>query len=83
MVKNRFGAWIERLANAGVLPSDSEQERLRDAYELVERGSIEVKGKGPMRTYFLTGRRGEAAPAAASVELPAATRAIETRPALT
>jgi adenylate cyclase len=32
-------------------------ERLRDRYELRERGTIEVKGKGPMTTYLLLGRR--------------------------
>jgi adenylate cyclase len=32
-------------------------ERLRDRYELRRRGTIEVKGKGPMATYLLLGRR--------------------------
>jgi class 3 adenylate cyclase len=32
-------------------------ERLRDAYELSRRGTIEVKGKGPMTTYLLLGHR--------------------------
>lgn len=32
-------------------------ERLRDGYELRRRGTIEVKGKGPMTTYLLLGRR--------------------------
>ncbi|MBT3218919.1 MAG: hypothetical protein HN348_07485 [Proteobacteria bacterium] len=35
------------------------QECLRDEYLFDERGTIEVKGKGPMRTYFLRGRRPE------------------------
>jgi class 3 adenylate cyclase len=32
-------------------------ERLRGRYELHRRGTIEVKGKGPMTTYLLLGRR--------------------------
>jgi class 3 adenylate cyclase len=32
-------------------------ERLRGRYELRPRGTIEVKGKGPMATYLLLGRR--------------------------
>ena len=32
--------------------------RLRDRYQLEERGEVQVKGKGPMTTYLLTGRRG-------------------------
>ena len=35
-------------------------ELLRGRYELSERGEIEVKGRGPMRTYLLLGRRDEA-----------------------
>ena len=33
-------------------------ERLRGAYEFEPRGMIDVKGKGPMETYFLLGRNG-------------------------
>jgi adenylate cyclase len=32
-------------------------ERLRERYELQRRGTIEVKGKGPMTTYLLIGRQ--------------------------
>ena len=32
-------------------------ERLREHYELVPRGTVEVKGKGQMTTYLLLGRR--------------------------
>jgi class 3 adenylate cyclase len=31
-------------------------QRLRPDFELQPRGTIEVKGKGPMRSYLLTGR---------------------------
>jgi class 3 adenylate cyclase len=34
-------------------------ERLRERYELRPRGTIEVKGKGPMTTYLLLGPRDE------------------------
>ncbi len=32
-------------------------EQLRERYTFTERGTIEVKGKGTMSTYLLTGRR--------------------------
>ena len=38
-------------------------ERLREHYELVPRGTVEVKGKGQMTTYILLGRRGNQASA--------------------
>jgi class 3 adenylate cyclase len=31
--------------------------RLRERYALAERGTIDVKGKGEMVTYFLMGRK--------------------------
>jgi adenylate cyclase len=37
--------------------TDRAYERLRDRYDLRRRGTIEVKGKGPMTTYLLIGRR--------------------------
>ncbi len=35
-------------------------ERLRDRFELRRRGTIDVKGKGPMTSYVLIGRRSDA-----------------------
>ena len=37
--------------------SASARELLNENYEVAERGTIEVKGKGPMATYFVLGRR--------------------------
>jgi class 3 adenylate cyclase len=37
--------------------TESSYERLKEKYHFEPRGVIEVKGKGPMRTWFLTGRR--------------------------
>src|SRR5262249_5592349 len=31
---------------------------LEDGYDLEPRGTVEVKGKGPMKTYLLCGRKG-------------------------
>jgi adenylate cyclase len=39
--------------------TDRVHDQLRDRYDLRRRGSIEVKGKGPMTTYLLLGRRHE------------------------
>ena len=46
--------------NGRIQVSDAVRGRLGDRYRLEERGTIEVKGIGPMRTWFLVGRRGEA-----------------------
>lgn len=39
-------------------------ERINDSYLFEERGEVEVKGKGPMRTWYLIGRRPAARTAA-------------------
>jgi adenylate cyclase len=42
------------------------QSRLRDRFHLVERGVVDIKGKGPTTTYFLVGEAAaESAPAPA------------------
>jgi len=37
--------------------SDATYELIRDEFDCEPRGTIEVKGKGPMRTWFLLGER--------------------------
>ncbi|ORA55784.1 adenylate/guanylate cyclase domain-containing protein [Mycolicibacterium chubuense] len=39
---------------------DDVYERLRDSFVLEERGYVEVKGKGPMHTWYLVGHRAQA-----------------------
>jgi class 3 adenylate cyclase len=34
-------------------------ERLRSSYDFEARGEVQIKGKGPLRTYLLTGRRSQ------------------------
>jgi adenylate cyclase len=41
--------------------TDSTRQRLNPAFTLEDRGSIEVKGKGEMQTWFLNGRKAESA----------------------
>ncbi len=43
--------------------SESVQQRLKDRFAFAERGVIDVKGKGRMPTWYLTGRRTDAAAA--------------------
>ncbi len=38
-------------------------ERLKNEFVLQERGRIEVKGKGVMRTWYLIGRKADEEPA--------------------
>ena len=37
--------------------TEQTRQRLEDEYAFESRGSIEVKGKGPMQTHFLLGRK--------------------------
>lgn len=46
-----------------ILVSDESYRRLRDKFMFIERGEVEVKGKGLMKTYFLIGRKSEPASA--------------------
>ncbi len=45
-------------------------DALKDQYLFEERGEIDVKGKGPMATYFLTGRRAPCGPRPANAAPP-------------
>lgn len=49
-------------------------ERLKDEFVLQERGSIEVKGKGLMRTWYLIGRKATEEPTDLSAEEPRTAR---------
>jgi adenylate cyclase len=49
-------------------------ERLKDDFVLQERGSIEIKGKGPMRTWYLIGRKATEEPTDLSSEEPRTAR---------
>jgi class 3 adenylate cyclase len=49
---------MESHAEPGTIQvTERAHERLRDRYDLRSRGTLEVKGKGPMTTYLLVGRR--------------------------
>jgi class 3 adenylate cyclase len=48
------------------------EQRLRDRFILEPRGMVDVKGKGPMPTWFLTGRRPARTRARAKARLPEA-----------
>ncbi|MEQ8963344.1 MAG: adenylate/guanylate cyclase domain-containing protein, partial [Coleofasciculus sp. C2-GNP5-27] len=42
--------------SGGIQVTQATYERLKDQYVLEKRGIIEVKGKGEMLTYWLTGK---------------------------
>jgi len=49
---------MESTGEAGKIQLAPETRRLlADGFELEERGVIEVRGKGPTRTWFLIGRK--------------------------
>jgi class 3 adenylate cyclase len=49
-------------------------QRLKDEFVLQERGSIEIKGKGPMRTWYLIGRKATEEPTDLPAEEPRTAR---------
>jgi adenylate cyclase len=52
---------MESTGLAGVIQvTEQAYERLRHEYTFAERGRIQVKGKGEMRTWLLLGRRSDA-----------------------
>ncbi len=55
-----------RMASSGepgrIQVTTSTYERLRDTYRLKPRGTIQVKGRGHMDTYWLRGRRDQPEP---------------------
>lgn len=48
-------------------------EALKDSYVLEERGTIEIKGKGPMRTWYLVGHKSAMKLEREDAEIPATT----------
>ena len=44
--------------NGAIQVTQATHDRLRDRYLFEERGEVEIKGIGSMRTYFLTGKKG-------------------------
>jgi class 3 adenylate cyclase len=69
---------MESHATPGTIQvTDRTYESLRTRYELHPRGTIEVKGKGPMTPYLLIGRRKDRETAAAGDTLAAASSDAE------
>ena len=65
--KYAYDIWVDAVSIASRMESSGEPgrihgseavyARLRDEFLFEERGIIEIKGKGPMKTYFLKGRK--------------------------
>ena len=53
-----------KIGKSWQIPAQAFYERINDSYLFEERGEVEVKGKGPMRTWYLIGRRPAARTAA-------------------
>ena len=48
---------MESHAEPGAIQvTETSYELLKDTYEFEARGTIEIKGKGPMKTFYLLGR---------------------------
>jgi adenylate cyclase len=74
---------MESLAQPGTIQvTERTYERLRTSYELVRRGTVQVKGKGQMTTYLLLGRRGDQAPPRPDVAAGVASTAAASNNAL-
>jgi class 3 adenylate cyclase len=66
--KFAYDLWGDTVNTASRMESSGEAGRvqcsettyllLKDKFEFEERGMIEVKGKGAMKTYFITGQKG-------------------------
>ncbi len=54
--------------------SETTYAALRDEFAFESRGNVDIKGKGDMRAYLLTGRRDPRARAARSADLPTTSR---------
>jgi adenylate cyclase len=70
LTKPAYDMWGDTVNTAARMESHGEpgrihitkevRDRLGAAFQVESRGTIDVKGKGPMETYFLDGKRGQA-----------------------